>query len=308
MKNNKHNSFISLLLIFMIIAVTGMGCIKENRTQCDVPILLTFKAIVNVNGVDIEVGEDMVKELTLYVFNAKEEFIESHRAKIASTITLSYPNHKELHFVCWANSENDQQIIPNLNVGDKLDESIITLNTESVRSEQEKVVVHPDNLFHSKKQVVIAELGMSTIVMVLRHKVASVSITAKGLNTITSKVDDDYSFVLRSGKKHVNYNGNTQGNDVHHYQDAELKEGIHESGIFNILPSNESKSGSNIEVDIYKGTELIHVITEDSSGGIIKAKEGELLNIHADFSDVEGDVTISVAVTPWGEKMIWKEL
>ena len=283
----------------MVIAFIGTSCTKENNTECNTPILLKFKAVINVNGESVEAGKDDVKELILYVFNAQEEFIESHYADIGSTITLSYPNHEELHLVCWGNSASDQQTLPTMGVGDKLDESLIAIITDGTRVTQ-TTAMHPDNLFHSRKKIIINEVQSSGVEMVLYHKVASVSIIAEGLADLSTRVDEDYSYVFRSGKSHVNFTGNPNGDDVHHYQAAELIADSHESGIFNILPSDESA-----EVDIYKGADVIATISQDSDGNPIKSKEGELLNIRADFS-VDGDINVSVAITPWGEKKIWK--
>ena len=273
------------------------------------PILLKFKALININGENIVAGEDDVKELTLYVFNEDKEFLESHYVEIGSTILLSYPSHKKLHLICWGNSASEQQTLPSIEVCDKLDESLITLITSNTRATPEIVTTHPDNLFHSAKEVVINDVKSSVVEMVLRHKVASVNIAAKGLTTYTSRAGEDYSYVFRSGKKHVTFGGETQGDDVHHFQNAEFKNNTHESGIFNILPSTDENN--SVEVDIYKGTELISTISTDSNGDEIKAKEGELLNIYADFSGSGGNeegVSVSIAITPWGEKKIWKDI
>lgn len=285
-------------------AFIGMGCTKEDRSECNTPILLKFKAVINVNGQEVEVGKEEVKELALYVFNAQEEFLEAHQVEIGSTITLSYPDHEELHLVCWGNSASEQQTLPAIEVGDRTHESLITLNTDQTRATQEKATTHPDDLFHAIKNIVIEEVKSSTVEMVLYHKIASVNITAEGLETVATRADDDYSYVLRSGKKHISFQGNTDGTDVHHYQVAKLINGIHESGIFNILPSKDDDN--NIEVDIYKGTDIIATVALDSEGNIIEAKEGELLNIHAEFGG-DGSIDVSVAITPWGEKKIWKD-
>ena len=299
-------------------ALIGVGCTKEDRSECDTPILLQFKAIINVNGENVEADKDDVKELILYVFDAQEEFLESHYAEIGSTISLSYPSHKELHLVCWGNSSSDQQTLPQMEVGDKLGESLITLKTEGARA-QEMATTHPDDLFHSSKRVIIDRTKPSTIEMVLYHKIASVSITASGLSTLSTKADGEYKYVLRSGKKHINFTGNTEGGDVHHHQAAEFKNGIHESGIFNILPYSDdaiktnrvnspaTRAAGDIEVDIYKGSELIHTVKKDSEGNTIKAKEGQLLNVRADFNANDGSVSVSVAITAWGEKKVWKD-
>lgn len=308
MQNNRYNNCISLLLILMVIAFTGVGCTKEDRSQCgDDSILLTFKAVINVNGEDVVAEKDEIKELTLYVFSANEKFLEAHSIQIDSTISLFYPDHEELHLVCWGNSVNNQQIVPVLSIGDKLDESLITLNTENAGGTQEKVTNHPDDLFHSVKNIIIKDVKSSTVVMILRHKVASVSIIAKGLAGYSrAENENNFNYVLRSGKKHANFNGVTEGNDVHHTQNAEIENGTHKSGIFNILPS-----ANNIEIDIYKGTAFIHTISKDSEGNFIIAKEGELLNIYADFSNGglgDGSVNVSVKTTSWGEEEIWKDM
>jgi len=309
MQNNRYYRCIRLLLILMVMALVEMGCIKEYESDCNTSILLKFKAIINVNGEEVEVGKEEVKELVLYVFNANDEFLESHLVEIESTIALSYPNHKELHLVCWGNSASDQQIMPELKVGDKLDESLIAVITNNTKVTQAIVETHPDNLFHSHKEIIIEDIKGSTVEMVLYHKVASVNITAKGLATHFTKVDEDYSYIFRSGKKHVSFNGDTKGDDVHHSQIAELKNGVHESGIFNILPSTDENN--SVEVDIYKGSELISTISKDGNGQPFKAEEGRLLNIHADFSGgggADGTISVSIAITYWGEKKIWKEI
>lgn len=304
MQNNIYYRYIYMMFVLIVTGFAAIGCIRNDGSQC-ASTLLKFKAVINVNGAYQEVGEDHVKEVALHVYGENEEFLETHNAKIGSTVSLYYPNHRKLNLVCWGNSASEQQVTPALKLGDNLEGSLITVITEDTRATEEKTTTHPDDLFHGTREIVIEDYKASVIEMVISHKVASVNITARGLMFL-NRADEDYSYVLRSGKKHVNFRGQTLGNDVHHTQKALLENGLHESGIFNILPSTDIDN--NIEVDIYKGTEFIYTIVKNNNGDQIIAKEGELLNIYADFGDGSGDVSINIAITPWGEKKIWKEM
>lgn len=304
MQNKRYYNYARLLLTLTVMACIGAGCIKEDRSHC-FSTVLEIKAVINVNGEEQEVGKDVVKEVLIYIFDGNDRFLGTQQAEIASTVSLNYPNQKELNLVCWGNSASDKQIMPTLKIGDKLDETLMSVIVDDTKSTKEMVRIHPDDLFHATKELLIASNTGSTVV-ILRPKVANISITARGLNETFTRASDDFSYVLRSGKKQIHFRGQTTGNDVHHTQKAEFKDGLHESDIFNILPSTDANNG--IEVDIYKKTEVVATISTDDYGNTIHAKEGELLNIYANFDNGDGSVSISVAITPWGEKKIWKEI
>ena len=298
MRKNRPHSHIRLLLILMVTSFVSMGCTKEDLSQCPTFSHEFIVRAYDIDGNNISQSDD-VKEITVYVFDEQDNFLALHQAEIERNIKLSYPDNGKLYIVVLGNSANDKQKVPILNIGDKLETAHILLIMNAQVKLMSQIANSPDDLFKGRKEVVKCKSNTPQEIAIHR-KVGSVVITTKGIKEYANTTSDDFHYVLRSGKSRINFMGQTLGDDVHHKPKSKFNNGLFESSIFNILPPTDS----NIMVDIYNGASLVATIEKDANGNPLIVNKGELLNIYANFI---GDIDVSIEVTPWGEKTIWKE-
>lgn len=305
MQNTIYHRCIRALLILMVMVV--VGCTKEDESKCNPPHSLEIRAVVNVNGEIQEVGSDVVKGgVVFYVFDQNEGFLEMKRVELGSQIALYYPFEDKLHLVCWGNSESEGLIMPTLEVGTKLEEALISINTDNLesRSVQQNVTASVDDLFHARDELTISDNVNKEII--IERQVASVSIISTGLKEYCNTDSEDFRYVFRSGKKSIDFTGLTKDENVSHTPAVAFKDGLLESSVFNIFPD----PNIDIEVDIYLESALVATISTNVDGKQIRAEAGKLLNIYAVFKsgNIEsGDIDVNIQITPWGEKAIWKE-
>lgn len=271
MQKNRHYNYFHVLLIIMIMAFIGIGCTKEDRTLCSLPVMI-----------EVKVNKTTIKELMFYVFDENESFIETIPAEIGSTVSLIYPNHNKLHLVCWGNSESGTQIMPTLEVGDKVENALVSVIIDNTKATQENVTIHPDNLFYTISDVTLSNEVNTTIELIIHPQTTPVKIVTPGLKERFGITNEEITYVLRSGKQNINFRGVITGEDVTHTQKAELKDGTHESPIFNILPNDKS-----VEVDIYNGATLLATIKNTDI-----ATRGDTLNIYKTFKLGVGFLTV----------------
>ena len=291
MQNNKftHNS--QLLLLWIVISFVCVGCTKEDLADCN-PFSHTFT--IRVNAAD---ALDAVKEIKVYVYNEDEAFLALHDAEVGNPIQLNYPQHNKLNVVVLGNAASNKQQLPVVNIGGKLHATALSLITTATKSTPLQAT-HPDDLFKGRKELFQNNADTPQTID-LHRKVASVVITTKGIQAYANTTSEDFHYILRYGKRQLSFKGETTAEDVTHQPTSTFNNGVLESSIFNILPA-----ASPIAIDIYNGAVLVSTIQADSSGKPLMATAGELLNIYATYS---GDVSVSVATTPWGEKKVWKE-
>ena len=298
MQKNRPHSHIRLLLILMVTSFVSMGCTKEDLSQCPTFSHEFIVRAYDIDGNNISQSDD-VKEITAYVFDDQDNFLALRQIELEKNIKLNYPNNSTLHIVVLGNSANDKQKTPTLTIGDKLVSACISLTMRTSAKSMQQTANSPDDLFKGRKEIV-KSISNTLQEIAIRRKVGSVVITTKGLKAYTNTTSDDFHYVLRYGKRQLNFMGHTLGEKALHNPKAKFNNGLFESSIFNILPPTES----NIMVDIYNGISLVATIAKDSNGNPLIVETGELLNIYANFTS---NINVSIEVTSWGEKKIWKE-
>ena len=297
MQNYRHHSYICLLLVLLVTTFIGIGCTENNLSNCPKFSHQFIVKAYHADGTEV-VENGVIKDLNVYVFDQNETFLALHKVEIGNIIQLDYLAHEKLNIVVLANSESENQKRPKLKVGDKIDDAYISLITQT--KSLDEIAVSPDDLFKGRQEIIKNRLSENAPPKIsLQRKVASVVITTNGIKEYAITTSDDFHYILRYGKREFNLKGETSEDNVTHKPVSNFNNKLLESSIFNIIPSQD-----NIEVDIYNGTKLITTISKDDKGNLLKAKEGELLNIYASFI---GDVSVSIEVTEWGKKVIWKE-
>jgi hypothetical protein len=297
MQNNKFTNSSQLLFIWMVMSFVCVGCTKEELAECN-PYSHTFTIRVNDADKDSITAAKAVKEITVYVYDEAEQFLALHQAAVDKPIELSYPQHPKLNIVVLGNAASNKQQLPLLNIGDPLHATALSLITTKAAPQ---AASSPDDLFKGRKT--LSKSSAETVHIIdLHRKVGSVVITTKGIQSYVHTTSEAFHYILRYGKRQLNFKGDTTAEDVTHQPTSTFNNGLLESSIFNILPA----LNSNIEIDIYNGSLLVSTIKKDKEGTPLTVKAGELLNIYANYSE-DVEVSVSIETTPWGEKTVWKE-
>lgn len=288
----------SISLMLSVVALF-MGCTKENTDDC--PDLSTHMLMVkayHTDGSDITDSGD-VDHAQLYLFDENGGFISEQAVDMGSVVELNYPDNENISAVVMGNHYSDSHSLPSFEVGDLLSESSLGL-VEATKADGDNLST-PEDLFHGMSDITITNDNEVSEVAIGRVT-ASVSIVVDGLQRLANTTSEDFSFVLRGAKSNLSFDGTTTGDDIVHEISATMSgDDSFESPIFYIL----AETGQNIEVDIYNGSSLLTTILKDSNGDEIYAQSGELLNIYAKF---DGAISVTVSITSWGEKTIYKQL
>lgn len=288
---NKFRNCLQVLFISLLAAFVLTGCTKEDLSECYKPrFRLTVKAFDADNK---EVGAEQIKDITLYIFDKEKAFIASQNVNYAELITLDYPYNDHLTVVVWANGKQGHQTMPTLKRGDHLETAFVSLIYTKAAL---PVAGSPDDLFFGTIDME-ADASSENIIRVIR-KTSGVVVTARYLKEYVGATDDDFHYVLRKSSDKLDFYGKPNGTDVSYMPAAEFdKEGDYVSSLFNIFSTD-----SDIKIDIYYHNVLQTTIISDDQGKPLRAVEGRLLNVFVSFKG-----SVSVSVTPWGEKQIWKD-
>lgn len=256
------------------------------------PYILSVKAY-DADGK--ELGKDEVKDIVLYIFDNNQSFIKTVQAQLNTKVSLDYPEHEALTVVAWGNAIHDSHIMPELKVGDKLDEAFVSLNRPKAVLPSADT---PGDLFHGSIKIVLADQESEQLLPVKRAT-ASITITARSLKEYAHATDEDFQYAIRKSSDKLDFFGKPNGNDVSHFPDREFNDKDEfVTPVFNIFPIEE-----DIKIDIFHQGVLLTTIIADNKGKPLRVERGRLLNVLIDFG---GDISVTVSVTPWGEKQIWK--
>lgn len=281
--------------IAFILSGVVTGCIKEDLAECP----KSYQLVVRTDEGD-NVSQDGIKEVILFIFDENQRYINSISTSVDKVVELNYPSHNNLTVVGWANTVGTNQTQPSLTPGMPLEGQQITLVNLAIARliQDDNYTLSPNDLFHGIKQVDLKNGSNTTPdVLYIKRKVSAVSIIARHLQEYMNTQDQDFSYRLRKSKNALDFTGLLTGTEVSYLPQATFNtKNEFETPVFLILPSEMSKS---IEVDIYKGTQLVHTITSTPAGEPIQAVEGKFLQIIVDFS---GGINIEINLSDWENK------
>lgn len=90
-------------------------------------------------------GDETIKDLTLYIFDADKALLDTRNVLLSETVTLDYPGHDNLTLVAWGNGKQGAQSMPALKEGDHLETAFVSLiQTRTTLP----VAGSPDDLFY----------------------------------------------------------------------------------------------------------------------------------------------------------------
>lgn len=297
MQYSKFRNSLGVLVTVLVTAFVAAGCIKEDLTGCYEPKFTLQVRAFDADGK--EVGSETVKDVTLYIFDENKKFIDSRQVTLWESVILDYPDHDTLTLVAWGNCKQGHQTMPALQKGDYLETAFVSL----IQTQARKISLipeagSPDDLFHGIVNITTDDASGKQLD--IRRKTSGVVITTRYLKEYVGTTEGEFSYSLRKSSDKLDFYGKPNGMDISYCPDASFN-GTDDfvSSIFNILPTD-----ADIKIDIFHQDVLQTTIVSDNQGRPIRAVEGRLLNVFINF---KGNISVSVSVTRWGEKEIWKE-
>lgn len=293
MQKNKFRNCLQIVPVLFLMAFVSASCIKEDLSQCQKPVFsLQMKAYDADNR---PLGSDVVKDITLYIFDGSKRYLDSRDISVNETVTLDYPDHESLTLVAWGNGKQGHQTMPTLQQGDPLETAFVSLTQTRTSL---PVAGSPDDLLHGIIDINAHETVTSELP--LRRRTSGVVITTRYLREYVGSGEGEFRYVLRKTPDRLNFYGLPVGSDVSYSPQATFDpQGDFVSPIFNILPTEE-----DLSIDIYHQGVLKTTITSDSEGNPLRAQAGRLLNVLINF---KGNFGVEVKLSEWGKKEIWKE-
>lgn len=297
MQYSKFRNSLGVLVTVLVTAFVVAGCIKEDLTGCYEPKFTLQVRAFDADGK--EVGSETVKDVTLYIFDENKKFIDFCQVTLWESVILDYPDHDTLTLVAWGNCKQGHQTMPALQKGDYLETAFVSL----IQTQPRKISLipeagSPDDLFHGIVNITTNDASGKQLD--IRRKTSGVVITTRYLKEYVGTTEGEFSYSLRKSADKLDFYGKPNGMDISYCPDASFN-GTDDfvSSIFNILPTD-----ADIKIDIFHQDVLQTTIVSDNQGHPIRAVEGRLLNVFINF---KGNISVSVSVTRWGEKEIWKE-
>lgn len=248
-------------------------------------------------------ADESVHDLTLYVFDENQLFIDSVAvtgivtepgAVSVTQIRLDHPGQCKITAVVWGNASNGLQRVSPLAKGTHLRQAFVELKTFDGPV---LLALSPDDLFRGYLEINMRQCreGAAYHRMTLMRKVSSVQIMTRGLHQFTGTADSDFQYII----------GTTYGRLSFQGVFSEAKVSYLPSSFFNanddfvtpVFFTFPSVPGEAIHVYIYHAGELILTVSEDKNGNPLVLNENKRLNISINL--LGGGLLVSLQVQPW---------
>lgn len=275
-----------------------VGCIDEKNTDdCAITYTLVVKAY-DLSGKALSSEE--VSDVSLFIFDGNYTFIERIDTRINESIAIQVPRAEDAHFVAWGNVVGECYAYAPILPGDPKDVSFIHLLPDP-RSDAH--YLSSNDLFLGERNISDSKQA-SEIVVPIYRQVGSLAITVRHLNTFTGYDDGDYSIVVRESHSVLDFSGRPSGKKVTFRPDGSYVAGSDNKGEFYVPPFYLLPEANTIYIDIYRESQLIASVSENTDGKPITIQTGVLTNV---LIDLRAMISVSVSLTPWGKAQIWKE-
>lgn len=295
----KSNSV--LYLLFLLFVLGESGCIKEDAPHPEGCPPERDKHVLIVRSFDLPgheiTGTGVVKEIVLYIFDNKSNYLNQIQCKESEPVELDYPEHSLLTIVGWGNSSGGEQYLPRINNSASIKDLQIKLKQTQVGYSNS-----PADLFHGITTIELNSITKTvTHYLDIQRKVASMYISIKGLQAWLDTSDTDFSFEIDEKANAFDFYGSLQGDLTTFRPKFEIK-GTDEFviPIFYTLPSGENP----VTLRIRKGNQVIYTTSEDESGNPFRLEPGKLLTVSIDFN---AGINSVVSLESWVESDINQE-
>ena len=289
----KRTGLCGLFPVVLLAALTT-ACIKEDLSKCTVPYTFVVRAY-DASGQELSTGE--VADVTLCVFNGRSLYsVTNIDAQVGEAVTVEVPDDDDIHVVGWGNLGGGSQHCVRPNPGDHLDYCRVSLIPQT------RAVVFalpPDDLFRGTVIVPKADRQGEKI-LPIRREVGSMTVTVRNL----PGTGGDYQVVVHETPSSIDFYGGLGGDKVGYRPCGSLA--THNAreeycvAPFNLLPED------GMRIEVYRDEQLLAAVSNDSGGNLIVVRKDRLTNVLIDLGG-DGNLSVSMSITDWGEQQMWKE-
>ncbi len=282
-------------LLWFSLAATG--CIKEDRSGCQTAHIFIVRAY---DRTGTELSRNEVGDVALFVFDSSLRFVERIDTHVGERITIPAGGRSGIHIVGWGNLGGGSQNCPMFSPGDLKEGCCIDLMPNMHAADE---VFSPDDLFRGEITIDENDPDAQRELPIYRE-VGSMSITVRNLKTPGRTLPDtDYSIMVRETYSGIDFHGNPTGEKVCYCTSGTfISEGGRE--VYYAAPFNMIPEPAGITVEIYRGSQLVVSVSRDKEDKPIAVEKDRLTNV---LIELKGLVEVSVSVTEWGNRQVWKE-
>lgn len=271
-----------LPLLSAVLLLTASGCRREVPNGGRTLKLSFYDAS--------QAGADAIREIEVFVFDAREQLIGSTGTTIDGTLSFDYSQTPALHCIAWGNSKSSSLEITPLQPGAPLDGAFIALTPLPPAKAGTRYLNTPPDLFRGATQIDnnTTTGPQPSFNMEMLPVTASVHITIGGLPETTGTEAGDYAIEVSRTAAHIDFAGHYRGKAVHRLTGRFNAEKEYIIPPFRIFPPPE---GKGIRIDISHDGKLLKSITQTSDRRPLIPVAGQELALLITFSP-DGDVKV----------------
>lgn len=282
----------SVMLLFASCSADSDTAIGNNLAEApqkntEMPFNLIVKALSN--GEDVTTKGD-VKNATLYVFNASNDFIQQIDLDKSillqrKTIEISSPGANKITVIAWGGLSGESEEVCTMSHANIISDLQVQLKQNN------GIAANASDLFYGQVALQRPNTKADAETLAISRKVSSLSLAIKGVNKKYGTTGGFYFFKVKKTKSSFNYNGELTGTDVEYVFPAYFnKEGVLVAKTTPLFPASE------LSIELYRDNEMIFSTQNVAGGAKASAREGEQTNVVFDLAQSSCEISIS----PWG--------
>lgn len=292
-----------VLSCLTILLMTASCSIREDLSDCK--NTLTVKVLIAEDSG--EPGDvSLVKDVTLYVFDAHGKFLGSRNTEIGREEELDYPGKGRLQIVAWCNTVSGNV---NVAMNDHIDDARVSLKSTDASEPSSSGIFHmPGDLLYGTEPALNNKIEEHVIVYVNRM-VASMKITVRNLQKWAGHNDTDYSIMVGVTKKEINFYGQYLGAGAAYIPETSFDvRNDFIAPLFKMLPSKDQV----LSIKIFHGETMLDEVLSGidlETGNTITfdAVENRTLNVLIDYGN-PANLRVTLQQAAWGVESIWKPI
>ena len=283
-------AFVAALLLFLA------SCHRDS-------LLPSVKAVAAAKEAGGPADKQEIEQVTFYIFDQNKLFIDKKTAPLNLSVELDYPCFKHFYVIGLGNIDENNGSITGFEAGmSKLDgEVTLKLLHEYLLH---PLYASPSDVFYGEVKVRNSRTSGSTVDLPLARATSNISVKARGLKERFGDLDDNYSIVLSTGFNALDFSGMPMGSPANYRLEGAFLSHYpsqFEAGVFRVFGS---RAGVPVEVRVYRGNTLVDVVSADSSGKLLMACNGKLLEVRINYTGSAPAVEQMYA--DWNDILVWK--
>lgn len=285
MNKNKYTSLSpsfqrlqQLLPLILWLLLQLSGCCKNEEP-------VSGKALKFTIGGEGQPQADIIREIEIFVYDAKERLIGHTSSQIDGTIVLDYPDIPTLYCVAWGNSKDDALETGPVKTGDLVENGYLALKALPITRTETQYYHTPPNLFRGTVKIDNNTTSDNTqeVRMFLQQTVAPVYITIRGLQEATGTDKGIYTITVSGAASRIDFRGSYGGTPaVHQLTGTFNAEKEYIIPTFYIFPT--PAEGEGLTIDILHDGKLLKSVTQTNDEKPIIPVAGKPLELRISFT------------------------